>query len=435
MIDIFNIGTHQMKIFYKLIITGALILLSSCSGVSGKKVEVVKTSDGYQLYRDGKPYFIKGAGGSSHFEMVAEYGGNSIRTWGVNDWDKTFKFAEEHNLTVCAGMWMEQERQGFDYSDPDTVKMQFERLKSAILKYKDHPSLLVWGIGNELDLMYTNPAVWDAVEDVAAFIHKVDGNHPTMTVTTFARQDVVNQIKEKCPSIDILGINVYAALPVLDKFLQDFGWDGPYIVGEWGTFGHWEVAKTSWNEPIEYNSGQKADLYLKGYQEHILDQANCLGSYVFLWDNKQERTATWYSMFLPTGEKTEVVDVMWHNWKDGWPQNRSPRLSGLLMNGLKASESITVKPGSLQNAEVIVTDSENDELRITWEVLYETTDKRTGGDVEQKPAIVDDLDLKPDNNKVSFKAPAEEGPYRLFVYVYDQKGGAAHANIPFLVKK
>lgn len=424
-----------MKIVYILTFWAALVLLSSCTGYSGKKVEVKQINGGYQLYRDGQPYFIKGAGGSSHLEMIAEYGGNSIRTWGVSDWDNAFKYAEKYNLTVCAGMWMDQERQGFDYSNPDTVKMQFERLKKAILKYKDHPSLLLWGIGNELDLMYTNPAVWDAVEDVAAFIHDVDGNHPTMTVTTFIKQNEVNYIKEKCPSIDILGVNVYAALPVLDKFLQDFGWDGPYIVGEWGTFGHWEVAKTSWNEPLEFNSGQKADVYLKGYQEHIKDKANCLGSYVFLWDNKQERTATWYSMFLPGGEKTEVVDAMWHNWQGGWPENRSPHLSEMLLNGLQAAESISVEPGRLQKAEVIVSDSDDDSLKIIWEVLHETTDKRSGGDVEQKPAKVSGLDMKQDNKTLSFNAPAEEGRYRLFVYVYDQKGGAAHANIPFLVKK
>src|SRR5690349_8815100 len=44
------------------------------------KVEIRKTDSTYELYRDGKPYFIKGAGGSSYPARIASYGGNSIRT-------------------------------------------------------------------------------------------------------------------------------------------------------------------------------------------------------------------------------------------------------------------------------------------------------------------------------------------------------------------
>ena len=134
------------------------------------KVDIKTTDTGYQLYRAGKPYYIKGAGIEGHYKELVAAGGNSIRIWGVDQWAEAFAMAEKFDLTVCAGIWLEQERQGFDYSNPDTVKQQFERYKPAILKYKDHPKLLMWNIGNELDLNYTNPAVWDAVEEFAAYI-------------------------------------------------------------------------------------------------------------------------------------------------------------------------------------------------------------------------------------------------------------------------
>jgi hypothetical protein len=34
--------------------------------------------------------------------------------------------------------------------------------------------VLFWGIGNELNLDYTNAKVWDAVNDIVVKIHEVD---------------------------------------------------------------------------------------------------------------------------------------------------------------------------------------------------------------------------------------------------------------------
>ena len=44
-------------------------------------VEIISTSNGFELLRDGKPYYIKGVGGSTNLERAKEYGANSLRTW------------------------------------------------------------------------------------------------------------------------------------------------------------------------------------------------------------------------------------------------------------------------------------------------------------------------------------------------------------------
>lgn len=289
-----------MKQTLTLLIIFLLTVFSACND-KAIKVEVKQTENGYQLYRDGKPYFIKGAGIEGHYKELAEAGGNSIRCWGVDQWDEAFKMAEKYNLTVCAGIWLDQERQGFDYSNKDTVKQQFERFKPYILKYKDHPNLLMWNIGNELDLNYTNLEVWDAVEQFAAFIHEVDGNHPTTTTTAFIEQGEVENINAKCPNIDMLCVNAYAGLLVLTQFLKDFGWEKPYLLGEWGTFGHWEVGTTSWGEPVEFTSKEKAELYAQEYHDYIESVPNCLGGYVFFWGAK-------------TGTYTNMVRIVPSEW-------------------------------------------------------------------------------------------------------------------------
>jgi len=401
-----------------------------CTKQQQSKVEISKTATGYQLLRNGHPYYIRGAGIEDHYDILAESGGNSIRTWGTNQWDEAFEQAEKFGLTVCAGMWLEQERQGFNYSDSFAVQRQFEHLKESIIKYKDHPALLMWGIGNELDLSYKNKKVWDAVEQLAKFIHQVDGNHPTMTTTAFIEQEEVELIKSQAPHIDILSVNAYAGLPVLSDFLQNFGWDKPYVLGEWGTHGHWEVAKTTWNEPIEFNSSEKASLYRDEYK-HITNAPNCLGGYVFFWGAKQERTPTWYGIFSEDGKKTETVDVMYNLWKQSWPENRAPLLDSLRINGLSAYSSVHVKVNAVNEAKVWLRDPENDSLTVKWEILHETTDKQSGGDEEQKPSVVEGWIFKQSGTSLQFNAPQGEGAYRLFVYAYDQNGNVAHANIPF----
>ncbi|MBN2279839.1 MAG: hypothetical protein JXQ65_04595 [Candidatus Marinimicrobia bacterium] len=417
--------------FQKILV--ALILLLATLWPA-RKVEILDNKNGYQLLVDGTPFYIKGAGTESHYEFFAQAGGNSIRTWGIDQWKVAFAMAEKYNFMVCAGIWMEQERQGFDYSDSNAVGKQFRSFQQAILQYKDHPNLLLWGIGNEMDLNYTNPAVWDAVEEVAKFIKATDGNHPTMTATAFIEKEEVQFLKEKCPSIDILAINAYAGLPVLDQFLKDFGWNKPYLLGEWGTFGHWEVPQTNWNEPIEFTSREKAELYQKEYQEHILPHQDCLGGYVFFWGTKQERTPTWYGMFLDNFGRTQAVDVMHKLWTGKCPENRSPVLDSLLLQNQKAQNNITLAPGRRVTATVWARDPEEQLLSISWEILHETTDKRTGGDEENKPpaATCDILDQT--DNSITFITPKKEGAYRIFVYVYDNYGNGAHANIPFFIQ-
>jgi hypothetical protein len=108
--------------------------------------------------------------------------------------------------------------------------------------------------------------------------------------------------KKELLTIDLLCINTYGGLATLPRTIRQSGWDGAYLVTEWGPTGHWEGLQTIWKSPIEETSSEKAAVYKSRYEYGIEnDRQKCLGSYVFLWGQKQERTPTWYGVFTEKG--------------------------------------------------------------------------------------------------------------------------------------
>ena len=264
-------------------------------------------------------------------------------------------------------------------------------------------------------------------------IHEVDPNHLTTTSFDGISKKEIDLIKERCPDIDILSVQMYGDLPNLPKLVREFGWEGAYMVGEWGATGHWEVPTTEWGAPIEENSTVKAANYLKRYRGGIeADSMQCIGSYVFLWGQKQERTPTWYGVFLEDGKETESVDVMHYIWNEKFPENRTPQIVSYTIEGMIANDNITLDRNKEYTAEVEIYDVEDDAINYRWEILPESTDLQDGGDLESRPKSVENCIVSDEGSKVTFKIE-KGGVYRLFIYADDGHDHAATSNIPFKV--
>ena len=419
-----------------------LILVSACSDNSSKvaKVEVKKNDSGYhRLFVNDEEFFVLGAGLEfGDVRALAEHGGNSFRTWRTrNETEDALDVldqAHEHGLLVLMCLDVARERHGFDYDDPQAVQEQFDFMKGEVERLKDHPALLAWAIGNELNLEATNLRIYDAVNELSKMIHEVDPNHPTTTTTAGIGKREVDYIKEHCTDIDFLSIQMYGDIVNLQQRISDAGWDGPYMVTEWGATGHWEVSRTEWDVAIEQTSKEKAEAFMERYKVAIeADPVNCMGSYVFLWAQKQERTPTWYGMFLDNGNATETVDAMQYIWTGGWPENRCPTLNSFVLDERTAHENVILKAGNPYTAEVSVTDYENDPILYRWEILPESTDLGMGGDFERRPETL--LAMENEQAEISLDAPLNPGAYRLFVYATDGGNKSATANIPFFVEE
>ena len=73
---------------------------------------------------------------------------------------------------VCVGLWLGHPRHGFDYQNEAAITKQLEQCLEVVRKYKDHPAVLLWGIGNEMEEDGRNPAIWYAIDHIAREIQE-----------------------------------------------------------------------------------------------------------------------------------------------------------------------------------------------------------------------------------------------------------------------
>ena len=431
--------------YVKLAISILLVIsvLTENTNADISQVSVSKDSRGvWKLQRDGQAFSIQGVGGSGSLKLAKEAGANSLRTWGIEQLEAKdasgrtlLQRVEEHGLTLCVGIWVKHERHGFKYDDAKFLQQQREEVRAAVRKYKDHPSVLIWGLGNETESYVgtENAArVWKELNELAKIIKEEDPHHPVMTVIAGADTGKIQEIMKYYPSIDILGINAYLGAGGAGGTLKGLGWTKPFIMTEYGPVGHWQAPKAPWGAAIEPTGNEKAANYYATLSTLMENKEGlCLGSYAFLWGNKQETTSTWYGMLLSTGEKLPPVDALVRGWSGKWPANRCPKLESIEFPvALKKG-----KPGEKVKASAKVKDSDGDSLQYEWTVMAESKDLRGGGDEESVPASFPEcIKVGTEGSNLTLTLPEKKGTYRLFLVVRDGRGAATTANFPFGVE-
>ena len=383
--------------------------------------------EGTRLLVDGKPFQAHGVAGWGNLDMLHGLGVTTIRTYGDNGED-VLDAAQRLGLKVILGFWLEHPRRGFDYNNPAHVEPQMARLRDFVLAHKDHPALLMWGIGNEVESELTDDSqVWPAIEEAARLVKSLDPDHPTLAVLAETGADKVAKLKAQARSIDVLGINSYGeSVPSVPARVRAQGWTGPLIVTELGAIGQWQAPKTGWGAAIEPTSTQKATLLEKQLSAIGPDSA---GQILFLWGWKQEVTHTWHSLLLPTGEWQQSAEIMAAAWGGRTPGgNRAPRIAALAF-----ADSDVIAPGREIVARLETSDPDGNPLTVEWEVMEEQKILLKAGDAEPElrrfPQAI--RAAGKDMARLGGLAP---GAYRLYVTVRDGKGAAAAGNLPFRVE-
>lgn len=434
----------------KLILMMAMLVVAGSTMAQAVKTTLTDSAGIYTLHRGGIPYYIKGAAANNFHVQVAAYGGNTIRTYSINDsTGRWLDSADAHGITVCLGLGIKKQQE-MNYGDTTAVRLQYENMRNQVLAFKDHPAVLMWAIGNETDANYNsldtaaNILFWDALNSIAEMIHETDTNHLTTCVLVNSDLKKIKLLKERFPALDILSINSYAPnIPGVLGNLQTAGWTKPYMITEFGPRGTWQMnpeplRKMPWGAFVEQTSTEKAVVYRQVYLDHISANTsnNCLGGFVFVWGYQSSGdVVTWFGLYNRKGEAFGATDEMQYAWTGLYPSNRAPVIrnrDSLLFNGKRAEDTVIVEANSLNTGWVHASDPDDDSLRYEWLIIPENS-IMAGGDANASLPTLPGLIISQNMDSARFLAPAAAGNYRLYVYVHDQRGKIANASIPFKV--
>ncbi len=367
-------------------------------------------------------------GDRAALEKLAAAGARVIRVYRESDaW--VLDEARRLGLGVVMGLWVGHPRHGFRLDDEAALQAQEARIRRFVSRYRNHPALLAWGVGNEVETGEADPLpAWREVDRLAAVVKALDPAHPTLMVVADTSLERLRLLAGCCAAVDLVGINLYAgAVFDLAQRLREAGISKPVVISELGPLGQWQAGRKPWGAPVELTSRQKADFF-RAALPVLRANPQIRGVFPFLWGAKQEQTETWHGLLLADGSLTEMSDALAEAWGSP-PAAPAPTILGI---GISAD---VFAPGQQISAGVDARSSAGEvSLQTEWKVLAEATDLRLGGDLEAAPARIGVEVLAADARQVRFIAPQRPGAYRLFITVRDASGKAATANLPFLVR-
>lgn len=387
---------------------------------------VSKINNQWTLLIDGKSFDINGAtfgyekdveNYDQYFEELTFLGVNTIRIWATNqDTNKLLDAAHKQGIKVMMGIWMRHGRPGmedddrFDYlKDTEGKEEMYRNALQTVEKYKDHPAVLSWSIGNEVYLnMATDPekeAYSLLLEKICSTIKKVDPNHPITSVEAWTFG--LDWWEQFVPSIDIYGLNSYGpGAHYLAEELTKRNIDKPYIITEFGVTGEWDIKEEKNGIKIEPTDAEKYEAIVHGYKDWISNKSNCLGVYMFHYTNGDSHMAPW----LFTHYKKSTRPQYWairEAYTSSKPINHVP-----VIESFDAPQEV-FKSGTWIPISLQASDIENDKLTIDFGY-----NQRTGS--RKRRDQINVLNVR-GNYKDGFEIqlPQENGAIKVYAFVKD----------------
>lgn len=420
-----------------LFLTGILLLF--CFVVQSKTI-VKKEAAAWRLYVDNKSFDIKGVtfGGDWDKNNIGKkmkdlkfLGVNTIRIWGTNDNTQILlDTANAYGIKVMMGIWMRHGRPGMEGDDSfnylvDTKGMDdmYKGALETVNKFKNHPGVLFWGVGNEVYLNIATDEEKKAysvfLEKVCSDIKKADTEHPIVSVEAWTFG--LKWWKELVPSVDIYGINAYGAgASMLPGEFQKAGVDKPYVITEFGVSGEWDSKKDKNGYLIEPDDQQKYHAIATGYKEWIKSKPTCLGVYVFHYEHGDNFGAVWMLFYF----KDSYRPAYWATreaFTGKKPVNNIPSIKEFILPDSAQT------PGTWIPVKFKASDIENDKLEISFHYNQRTGSRKRRDQIvplEFRESIAGSYEIK---------LPEENGAIKIYAFVKDTYNNLGIAQTSFKV--
>ncbi len=326
------------------------------------------------------------------------------------------------------GIWMRYGRAGmeaddsFDYlTDTAGMTLMYKEAINAVEKFKAHPALLSWGIGNEI---YLNMATDDEkkaysifLESICKTIKTLDPNHPITSVEAWTFG--LDWWRKYVPSLDIYGLNCYGAgTNFLQQELEKKNIDKPYIITEYGVTGEWDVNKDANDIAIEPSDSDKYDAISKGYKNWIDNKSACLGVFNFHYGDGNIFISPW----LMTHHRGMYRPQYWsirEAFTGKKPNNNIPVIYAFTTKGGKVGDWVPV--------ELSATDLENEVLAVDFFYNQRTGSRRRRDQINKL------ISRGNTSDGFEIQLPTENGAIKVYVNVSDTYNNVGIATTSVMV--
>ncbi len=418
------------KLFQIIFIVCFLLLSGRAFSEEITKVEISGKKGSWRLLVNDKEFYIKGVGcglakgkkGEDYLKLAKELGANSVRTWGVDQGNKYYlDKAEEYGLLVNAGIWLNlPKRSNVSYKGESSYK---EKIRKQVLdyirKFKGHPAILMWNVGNEV-LFFSQTesekiAFCKFLESLIQDIKQIDPHHPVI----YAAASYLNikYLKEYVPSLDIVGMNNYASVRLIQASWNALDFDIPYVVTEYGPYLPSDRPKDKNCKPKEMTDYQKASMYER-YARQILEfKGFNLGGFVFHLGETTQESMTWWNL----NEGNLKRHSYWSIYKiytGDKPLFLPPRIKDMTISKVK-----NLHPGEIIDVNIEVKDAFRKNLSYEYKISTSYV-----GVLEYYVNEYLDIDVGGKGKRVKIEAPQKPGVYRLYCFVRDGKGNVSSIN-------
>lgn len=415
-----------------------LVLILEGSVVA--QIQLAQSESTWSLEVDGNPFDVKGvtfgyndpSEYGYHFRKLKSMGVNTIRTWGTDENTRTLlDSAHAEGIKVMVGIWMRHGRPGmeaddsFNYLTDEKGKQEmFDQAIVTVRRYKNHPAVLFWGIGNEVYLNIATDAekrvYSQLLEQICKEVNKLDGAHPIVSVEAWTfGLDWWNQ---NVPSIDIYGINTYGAgANIIEDEIKKKGINKPYVITEFGVQGEWDAQKDQNGISVEPSDQQKYDAIAMGYHEWIASKPSNIGGYIFHYADGKDFIAPW----LFTHYKGMTRPQFWairEAYTGQAPRNRTPNIESFELPDESFKSNVWIP------VDLSASDFEKEELTVSF-----SYNQRTGSR-KRRDQIVELESRGSFEQGFEILTPKENGPIKVYVEVRDEYNNVGIASTSIIME-